>query len=344
MAGVSADEIATLQAYQSSTYIDCSLLCLVIYEFIITFEQEVSCIWTRKLTATSLLLLFTRWTMVLSEVIVWIPFDSACVAYYTIRQLLFFFAYAQVALLSGLRVYALWHNSQLRFLFLAVVLLLGSVPIWTNAYRWSVTSIAYYGPPFDTCNISIAITQKTNDGMLYFTRSSAIAVDVIVLALTWAKTFQHWRQSRLVSQTMSVSSLFIRDGTLYFAMLLAMNVAQVLTYSRANDYYGNSANTFLQNIPPILVQRFMLNLRAFSGPGRADSGESDAAHFSRFSISFRVPSDFLGNIGEPLGRSSHDLLSEGEDDAATEWSTTNVDSSGSEGGTLGSGVVESRGS
>ena len=55
----------------------------------------------------------------------------------------------------------------------------------------------------------------------------------------------------------------------------------------------------------------MLNLRQLN---KADNTEtnSDAQHFSRFSIDFRVPSDLLGNIGEPLDYSQSGQLQEGD--------------------------------
>ena len=52
---------------------------LVAYEYIITFDQEVAQVWMRKLTATSFLLLSTRWIMVLSPLIGIIPSEpNAC--------------------------------------------------------------------------------------------------------------------------------------------------------------------------------------------------------------------------------------------------------------------------
>ena len=44
-----------------------------VYEYIITFDQEVSQVWSRKPTATSFLLLSTRWVIVLTQVIGLVP-------------------------------------------------------------------------------------------------------------------------------------------------------------------------------------------------------------------------------------------------------------------------------
>ena len=55
----------------------------------------------------------------------------------------------------------------------------------------------------------------------------------------------------------------------------------------------------------------MLNLRQLNKTDNTETN-SDAHHFSRFSVDFRVPSDILGNIGEPLDHSQSEWLHEGE--------------------------------
>ena len=57
----------------------------------------------------------------------------------------------------------------------------------------------------------------------------------------------------------------------------------------------------------------MLNLRQLNKTDNTETN-SDAHHFSRFSIDFRVPSDLLGNIGEPLDHSQSEQIHEGEPD------------------------------
>ncbi|GJE99216.1 hypothetical protein PsYK624_154650 [Phanerochaete sordida] len=108
-----------------------------------------------------------------------------------------------------------------------------------------------------------------------------------------------------------------------------MNIAQVITFSEANETWGNFANLFLQNTPPILVQRFMLNLREFNSAESAE-GNSDFEHFSRFSVSFRVPSGFMGNIGQPLDHGQLPELCEDDGDIDNEWVSANMDMYGSE--------------
>lgn len=76
----------------------------------------------------------------------------------------------------------------------------------------------------------------------------------------------------------------------------------------ATDIYILTYNTQ----PPILIQRFMLNLRQFNKSEHPHTN-SDAQHFSRFAVNLRVPSNFLGNIGEQLDHSQSQRLHEDED-------------------------------
>ncbi|EKM56359.1 uncharacterized protein PHACADRAFT_207613 [Phanerochaete carnosa HHB-10118-sp] len=54
----------------------------------------------------------------------------------------------------------------------------------------------------------------------------------------------------------------------------------------------------------------MLNLRQLNHVEGESGSNSDAQHFSRFSVSFNVPSDFLGNIGEPLDHGQLERMKE----------------------------------
>ncbi|EKM51647.1 uncharacterized protein PHACADRAFT_199151 [Phanerochaete carnosa HHB-10118-sp] len=129
---------------------------------------------------------------------------------------------------------------------------------------------------------------------------SVLCGDVIVVVSTLVKTFQQWRESRRLKLKLSASSLLLRDGTVYFILLLALNVAQILTAETPATTLTASATQFITTMPSVLISRFILNLRQLS---QTDSTEStaDVDRFSRFSVpNFRVPSDLLGNIGEPL--------------------------------------------
>ncbi|GJE85081.1 hypothetical protein PsYK624_011580 [Phanerochaete sordida] len=99
----------------------------------------------------------------------------------------------------------------------------------------------------------------------------------------------------------SVTRILLRDGTAYFVVLLALNLAQMLTFGKSG---AAPVTRLVRLLPSVLVSRFLLNLRQLS---RA----SETQYWS--TVTFRVPSSFLGNIGEPL-----ELTIENDDDNVDE--------------------------
>ncbi|GJE98364.1 hypothetical protein PsYK624_145930 [Phanerochaete sordida] len=120
------------------------------------------------------------------------------------------------------------------------------------------------------------------------------------MVLTWVKTFSHWRNLRRAGLRSSISTLLLRDGTLFFLILAALNVAQMLTYTTRNSIGdgANFADAFLQSLPPVLIQRFMLNLRQFASPTEQSIYGPSAVQMS--TVRFQERSSPLGNIGESL--------------------------------------------
>ncbi|EKM60227.1 uncharacterized protein PHACADRAFT_189362 [Phanerochaete carnosa HHB-10118-sp] len=135
---------------------------------------------------------------------------------------------------STLRVYALWQSSRMKYVFPAVVFMLGTVPVGTNIVNSIRTSVFYVDTP------------------------------------------------------------------LYFGCSEFFNMPPKL---------DTECTT-----PQLLVQRFILNLRQFNHAAEASENSSDAQHFSRFSVNFRVPSDFLGNIKNPLDHGPPERAGENGED------------------------------
>ncbi|PSS32229.1 hypothetical protein PHLCEN_2v1998 [Hermanssonia centrifuga] len=112
------------------------------------------------------------------------------------------------------------------------------------------------------------------------TRIALIVGDALVLAVTWVKTARNLAEGARIGMRTPLSTMLLRDGTIYFAL------------------------------QPILISRFLLNLRQVGSP-EIDSQE---AFNSQFSVpGFRVPSlaSIVGNMGNDL---EHGDLAEEVDD------------------------------
>ncbi|EKM56281.1 uncharacterized protein PHACADRAFT_207561 [Phanerochaete carnosa HHB-10118-sp] len=149
--------------------------------------------------------------------------------------------------------------------------------------------------------------------VIILTRGSLLASDVIVLALTWVRSYKQFQQTRRLRLGPSIVTVLLRDGTIYFVALLGVNIYQLLTF-QSSSTNGLYAESFIESMPPVLVQRFMLNLRQLSHA--SDEISSGNEHSSSRSVNFRLPSDFLGNIGESLdhGQAERVQKYDGDDD------------------------------
>ncbi|GJE94697.1 hypothetical protein PsYK624_108680 [Phanerochaete sordida] len=137
--------------------------------------------------------------------------------------------------------------------------------------------------------------RKYASQLLYVTRVSAIVADSLAFILTLMKTLSQVRAARrLRGVTVSLSSCIARDGTIYFAALVALNIARLIVSGAPIQVDLSPVTPFLETLPQILINRFIINLRHVADP----AVETDLSQAS--TLGFRIPTTMLGNIAEPL--------------------------------------------
>ncbi|KIP06490.1 hypothetical protein PHLGIDRAFT_106964 [Phlebiopsis gigantea 11061_1 CR5-6] len=245
--------IEILSELATFNYTLVSVTALIAFEYFITLNQEIETVWKRKFTVTSLLLVTTRWTMIINQVFLWLPPTPAgCYPTDIVTGVILVVGFIQSALFSALRIFALWNRSYVLF---TIIFILGLVPIGTDVFTW-VHSVYTYDPLFG-CNEVITYSVQLDNELTYITRAALIAADTIVLVCTWIKTFHLWRRSQRLGLSLSISTCLLRDGTVYFVLLLAINVVQIVTFNSTAAPLG----PFITEAPPILMCRFIMNLR-----------------------------------------------------------------------------------
>ncbi|THH00332.1 hypothetical protein EW026_g2162 [Hermanssonia centrifuga] len=144
------------------------------------------------------------------------------------------------------------------------------------------------------------------------TRIPVIIADILVLALTWHKTFRHRMDAIRVGVRTPLSALLLRDGTVYFFALLAMNIAVILVNTVPPLQTASPISDIIPALTPILISRFLLNLRQL---GETDA-ETQSSFNSQFSIAgFRIPAST--SLVETMGADlqDHDTAEEVDDEA-----------------------------
>ncbi|GJE85321.1 hypothetical protein PsYK624_014000 [Phanerochaete sordida] len=260
-------------------YMGVSVTALAVYEYVVTFDQEVKTGWQRRFNATSVLLVTTRWVMVLLQVLAWATSSTT-----VLIQILALISGIQTALFSALRIFALWGRN---WILLTVILAIGLLPTVCTCLVMAHSQYEWLGAPYNVCNQYVAVPA----------REWQLHLDTVTVPQMW--------RARQLNLAASLVQCILRDGTIYFIIILSLNVTQLITY---NLTPSEPLSTFGVIIPAILTSRFMMNLRSSSDVG--GSHEPPGADTRTRVVStahFVVPSDLLGNIGEELDHSQSHL-------------------------------------
>ncbi|KAI0769544.1 hypothetical protein BC629DRAFT_790526 [Irpex lacteus] len=160
------------------------------------------------------------------------------------------------------------------------------VPVATNTFTFITDRVIV---DLDICTYTVQESTRINLLLSLISRISVIAADILVLVVTWMKTARSYSEARRLKIETPLSMMLIRDGTLYFVILLMVNVLQVFGQNIPILFSLNITEPFFQNLPPIIVRRFILNLRQIKPAGNSwVSGNQ--------SHGLRI----VGNLGESL--------------------------------------------
>lgn len=95
-------------------------------------------------------------------------------------------------------------------------------------------------------------------------RTSTICSDLTVLVVTWTRTYRIYREAAKVNIRLPVTILLIRDGTLYFLVVLLLNLTHVIVFHTQGQIFLVS---FICALSAVLASRFLLNFRQLGGGG-----------------------------------------------------------------------------
>ncbi|KAJ3551894.1 hypothetical protein NM688_g4444 [Phlebia brevispora] len=203
---------------------------------------------------------------------------------------------------SALRVFALLDRN---YALPAIVLLLGLVPVITNLYGESKDLYYFIDDPIlgASCYTELLMSPSTAlycDGCRY----------TIVL-----------RYAASLNLRVGISATFLRDGSVYFIALLALNLAQLLVETVPSFQNANPVSILTPIISMIMISRFLVDLRQADTPDNSTA----AAEFSQFSVpGFRVPTmqSIVGNIGESVEFGFQDPQEEQNDENERPYGST----------------------
>ncbi|KAI0738541.1 hypothetical protein C8Q80DRAFT_1347753, partial [Daedaleopsis nitida] len=307
------NEVAELTALYNSLWIDsyCLLagLTLFLYEFIILFGSEVEYFWRRRMTGASILFLLSRYLSLMYFILdlaLYLPVytdDHSCSFMQRVVEAVKLPQYFPWAAFAALRAYAL---SQSR-VWMTIVFILSLAPIGVNATTNALARLAGIVDPVFGCEATISVVPTPTETAIeaIFSRGCLILADAILIVITfWSADVRGTLGGNGLSHIFkprSLQTLLVRDGTVYFIVLLILNVLHLAFSLQATfgsvDGDGSYIVNFTEPCTAVLVNRFLLHLQEEgSRTVRVDTG--DPLHMeSRVSTLSFVDGRVLGSIG-----------------------------------------------
>ncbi|KAI0330068.1 hypothetical protein GY45DRAFT_1337037 [Cubamyces sp. BRFM 1775] len=140
--------------------------------------------------------------------------DSSCPPMVRVLQSLLISATFIVALFASLRVYAIWSRDWRP-----------ALPIFILALVTPVANLTNIAPNVYSHNRIKSLT--VNLIVVIAERVTTTAYDALVLIFTLMKTAQVRKAAMSLNASPSLMALILRDGTMYFLLLVLMNIAQI---------------------------------------------------------------------------------------------------------------------
>ncbi|KAJ6468128.1 hypothetical protein C8R47DRAFT_1200993 [Mycena vitilis] len=253
----------------SNAYFNLVSFSILFYDYFLVLDWEISRYWGSQFTWVNALFFANRYGTLLGNIPVvmeyfWsqnstptkikASFESLCLGLESYHQ--YFIVASQIMIgvrdiaMLILRTYALYERSK-RVLTLMVTVTVAAVA-WSiltgKAVDKSTNLPLYFG-----CNYPTSREQ----GLSLAAAWAGVAVfDCMIFLLTLYKVFSRRRPNGT-----DLLTVLLRDGSVYFGVMVMSNVSNILTFVLGTSYTRGIATTFTNIISSIMITRLMLNIR-----------------------------------------------------------------------------------
>ncbi|KAJ6503864.1 hypothetical protein C8R45DRAFT_973957 [Mycena sanguinolenta] len=265
---MNASDIST--ELNSTYYLGAISFTLLFYDFLLTLDLEVSRYWGARTSWSTVLYFVNRYGTLFGNVPVVIqrfwtaPSTSEkiriCQELHYYHQWFVITTQVIIGAMLVLRTYALYERSKrvLGFM-LAVGACVIAACIWgtvlsNQAVPDGPEPVNFNNlPPHLGC--TYGITHAQSPGLVVAWASMAV-FDCLIFSLTLHKAL-----CQRYPSTKHLLSVLLRDGSVYFGVMMISNVSNILTFIFGGLYSRGVVTTFANIISSILISRLMLNIR-----------------------------------------------------------------------------------
>ncbi|KAG1788824.1 uncharacterized protein HD556DRAFT_1447476 [Suillus plorans] len=232
-------------------------LAVLVFDYCIKLEAEISLTWGRKWDFIRILFVVARYTPFVD-----IPVDliyslgptspQLCLSLYQVISWFNVFGTIAAESLLLVRTYTLWGKNRvllIALLLLALGCIAGSAVVGAEALSW----FNYQDPPLGTSGC-----YQTQRIAIYAVNYALLVLfETVILCLN---VFQAWRRRKQQSNHLIMRLYW--DGIFYVLCILAMSLANIIIIGFLPSEYAESLDTLQLVFHSVLSSRLLFNLRA----------------------------------------------------------------------------------
>ncbi|KAF8887424.1 hypothetical protein CPB85DRAFT_1441729 [Mucidula mucida] len=256
--------ITALEHMQIVTYFDVASTALLVHEYILTFEQEVTLIWPSAWNITKILYLLTRYLPFVDAVLVlWhqftpnMPLDQCYLAYKSTGWM-FTISFAMAEVILTIRTWAVWNRNRL----LTFALPIFYIACWAPDFTFMgifLDSMRFGVPPIE--NFQGCLVTAGNP-ILSWCWILLMIYEGVMLLLMAIKAFGEFRNVH--AGTPQLLAGILKDGILYYLYLFVLstiNVVIIRVLPILQHDFANLFSFFERVIHAVLTCRVIINIR-----------------------------------------------------------------------------------
>ncbi|KAF7289774.1 hypothetical protein MIND_01351300 [Mycena indigotica] len=239
-------------------------VAILYWDHIVTFDKEVTLIWRRRKSLSSYCFFVNRYfaffTLIPSASVPFVTLSrTACAEFCTFRELVLLMTQTIVAAIMIIRLYALFRRDK-RILYGLVVF----VGVLVSLVIWSIQGQhGWYPKVIGGCHWTMSAHTALH---LAGPWEGLFAFDTVVFLMT---VYSAYSTRKRTGPTVSLQTLFVRDGAMYFGIVALVNLLNILTYYLDNHLLcPGSLATIAIYVSVTAISRLLLNLHSYA----ADAG------------------------------------------------------------------------
>ncbi|KAJ3006810.1 hypothetical protein NUW54_g3795 [Trametes sanguinea] len=316
-----ADTAELVAAYQSEfilNIIECVLCTFLVYDWLLSLDEEIHYVWPKAKSGASVLYLLNRYVQIVLALLAWTQITSDEVQCDELDKYSFGAHYGSCSCCVLLSTGVCSYTSKQMVIRECASSRLDAL---LHEYGQLVSAEGHESPTtswvcFNIADITTALSEwlahhcfNPLSGLIaclgvLIARTPLILSDLMVVIITWTKLFSDYQSASDVTTKVTLYKVMMRDGTLYFVLLLIMNILQVIfialsldiTITETGAAESSYVLKFLDPLAALLICHFILNLRAANDP----SSTSINSSFVEGELQFAQQQELINSLDGPV--------------------------------------------